>query len=184
MLRPTRPVVQTDAELAHTAPWPDLIIGFIPVVGTVVQGIEAATGYDLAGDKLSTGMRVFMAATLLIPAAAKVARLGKAAAGARVLSKIAAGTGKTVEEASMSRQARGPRRRGEALEGGDGDDRQGQAPDVGPGRVLENVAEATGSRAPGSVGRAVAMGYSSIPDPAAEAAYQAIRESTTDIEGD
>jgi hypothetical protein len=62
-------------------------IGFIPIVGTIVGGIEVVTGHDMFGNPLSTTDRAIIAAALLLPAVGKIFKLGKAAVTASRISK-------------------------------------------------------------------------------------------------
>jgi hypothetical protein len=54
-------------------------VSFIPVVGSIVAAGEASFGYDLFGHELSTTDRAILGAAVLLPAAAKVFKLGRAA---------------------------------------------------------------------------------------------------------
>ncbi|RJL35437.1 pre-toxin TG domain-containing protein [Bailinhaonella thermotolerans] len=65
----------------------ETLIGFIPVVGSVVAAGEAAIGYDLFGNELSTVDRAILGASVLLPAAGKAARLGKGAYTAATLAR-------------------------------------------------------------------------------------------------
>ncbi|MFI6712707.1 pre-toxin TG domain-containing protein [Nonomuraea sp. NPDC050478] len=62
-------------------------IGFIPVVGSIVAAGEAAFGYDLFGNKLSTVDRAVLAASVLLPAAAKVYKAGRASVTVATLAR-------------------------------------------------------------------------------------------------
>ncbi|MEV4559242.1 pre-toxin TG domain-containing protein [Kitasatospora sp. NPDC049285] len=54
-------------------------VSFIPVVGSIVAAGEAAFGYDLFGHELSTTDRAILGASVLLPAAGKVFKMGRAA---------------------------------------------------------------------------------------------------------
>lgn len=62
-------------------------ISFIPVVGSIVAGTEALVGYDLFGHELSTTDRAILGAAVLLPAAAKVFKLGRAAVTVATLAR-------------------------------------------------------------------------------------------------
>ncbi|MFE5720435.1 pre-toxin TG domain-containing protein [Streptomyces erythrochromogenes] len=62
-------------------------IGFIPIVGSIVAAGEAAFGYDLFGNKLSTADRAILAASVLLPAAAKVFKGGRALVSVATLAR-------------------------------------------------------------------------------------------------
>jgi Pre-toxin TG len=62
-------------------------IGFIPIVGSIVAAGEATFGYDLFGHELSTADRAILAASVLLPAAGKAFRAGRAAVTVRTLAR-------------------------------------------------------------------------------------------------
>ena len=62
-------------------------IGFIPVVGSIVGGIEVIAGRDIFGNPLSTTDRAIIAAAILLPAVGRIAKLGKGAVTALRISK-------------------------------------------------------------------------------------------------
>ncbi|MCD0449192.1 pre-toxin TG domain-containing protein [Actinocorallia sp. API 0066] len=62
-------------------------VGLIPVVGSIVAAGEAALGYDLFGNRLSTVDRAVLAAAVLLPAAAKVFKAGRAVVTVATLSR-------------------------------------------------------------------------------------------------
>ncbi|MBU2670212.1 pre-toxin TG domain-containing protein [Actinoplanes bogorensis] len=62
-------------------------IGFIPIVGNIVAAGEATFGYDLFGNKLGPVERGILAASVLLPAAGKVFKAGRAAVTVRTLAR-------------------------------------------------------------------------------------------------
>jgi hypothetical protein len=62
-------------------------IGFIPIVGNIVGGIEVITGRDMFGNPLSTTDRAIIAAAILLPAAGRIFKLGKGAISAIRISE-------------------------------------------------------------------------------------------------
>jgi hypothetical protein len=65
----------------------EVAIGFIPVVGSIVAAGEATFGYDLFGHELSTVDRAILGASVLLPAAAKVFKVGRAAVTVSTLTR-------------------------------------------------------------------------------------------------
>lgn len=57
----------------------EVAVGFIPIVGQVAAAGELVTGRDLFGNPLSTTDRAIIGASLLLPAAGRIFRLGRAA---------------------------------------------------------------------------------------------------------
>ena len=84
----SRPEVEKQALEREIPAWQtaiEIAVGFIPIVGTIVGAVEVATGRDLFGNKLSDAERAVMGACLLLPAAARVFKIGKGLVGARSL---------------------------------------------------------------------------------------------------
>jgi hypothetical protein len=65
----------------------EVAVGFIPIVGSIVAAGEATFGYDLFGRELSTADRAILGASVLLPAAAKVFRAGRAAVTVSALAR-------------------------------------------------------------------------------------------------
>ena len=83
------PIVETQEDKVDIPAWQtatEVVVGFIPFVGTGVGVYEVLSGRDLAGHPLSTTSRVILGIGILLPGIAKVAKLGR---GAYVASKIA-----------------------------------------------------------------------------------------------
>jgi hypothetical protein len=62
-------------------------IGFIPIVGQVVGAYEVIGGEDLFGHPLSTTDRAILGAAILLPAAGKIFRVGRAAVTASTIAR-------------------------------------------------------------------------------------------------
>lgn len=73
-------------------------IGFVPIVGQIVGGYEVIAGQDLFGNPLSTTDRAILGAAILLPAAARIFRVGRAAVTA---SRIAREYRLTAQEAEV-----------------------------------------------------------------------------------
>ena len=56
----------------------EIAVGFIPIVGQVVGAVEAVAGYDMFGNPLSNTERAILGASILLPAAGKIYKEGKA----------------------------------------------------------------------------------------------------------
>src|SRR5262249_14158245 len=77
-------------------------IGFIPIVGAIVGAYEVIGGEDLFGRTLSPSERAVLAALILLPAAAKLFKLGK---GAVTASRLAHDYRMTPREADAAFRA-------------------------------------------------------------------------------
>jgi len=62
-------------------------IGFIPIVGQVVGTYEVIAGEDLFGHPLSTTDRAILGAAILLPAAGKIFKVGRAAVTASAIAR-------------------------------------------------------------------------------------------------
>lgn len=62
-------------------------IGFIPIVGQVVGAYEVIAGEDLFGHPLSTTDRAILGAAILLPAAGRIFRVGRAAVTASTIAR-------------------------------------------------------------------------------------------------
>ena len=67
--------------------------GFVPIVGNIHAGIQAATGHDvIAGHKIGTTERVITGAAIVLPPIAEALKVGKVVG--KIISKVA---GKAIE---------------------------------------------------------------------------------------
>ena len=66
----------------------EVIVGFIPIVGTIVGAKEVITGEDLFGHELSTTERVIIGVTLLLPAFGKLYKVGRGVLAAEEMVRL------------------------------------------------------------------------------------------------
>jgi len=116
-LLPVRPALQQiEYTTAYTAATDTPLVpelasfgaGFVPGVGQAQAIDQAATGRDrITGDTIGTGMRVFIAATILVPPLSKTVRAvaPEAAKVAREVEKFAPEAEKLVKEAEEEVEA-------------------------------------------------------------------------------
>lgn len=89
-LAQAHPEVERFTEGINIPAWQTTIeigIGFIPIVGQIVAGYEVIAGEDIFGNPLSTTDRAILAASILLPAAGRIFRVGRAAVTASRLAR-------------------------------------------------------------------------------------------------